>query len=110
MKILYQYKSYLLYEVEEKDGIDITTSNDNKYVRNSILVFSSETENIKVGNEIFHVKDEEAAQKIIDENILKISMKEQLEYANKRSMEQEFVNREIKTEHKLNNSIEREAE
>ena len=41
MKRLGEYRSYLLYEVEEQDGIDINTSSGSRYIRNSILIFES---------------------------------------------------------------------
>ena len=39
MKRLGEYRSYLLYEVEEQDGRDINTSSGSRYIRNSILSF-----------------------------------------------------------------------
>ena len=51
MKRLGEYRSYLLYEVEEQDGRDINTSSGSRYIRNSILIFEPDENNPKLGDE-----------------------------------------------------------
>ena len=80
MKRLGEYRSYLLYEVEEQDGRDINT-----YIRNSILIFEPDENNPKLGDEWRMCKNEEEAKRTIDESAPKMPIQEQMKQAEERS-------------------------
>lgn len=85
MKRLGEYRSYLLYEVEEQDGRDINTSSGSRYIRNSVLIFEPAEINPKLGEEWRMCKNEEEAKRTIDESAPKIPIQEQMKQAEERS-------------------------
>ena len=85
MKRLGEYRSYLLYEVEEQDGRDINTSSGSRYIRNSILIFKPDENNPKLGDEWRMCKNEEEAKRTIDESAPKMPIQEQMKQAEERS-------------------------
>ena len=85
MKRLGEYRSYLLYEVEEQDGRDINTSSGSRYIRNSILIFEPDENNPKLGDEWRMCKNEEEAKRTIDESAPKMPIQEQMKQAEERS-------------------------
>ena len=99
MKRVGEYRSYLLYEVDEFDGRDINTSSGNRYIRNSILVFESVEGNQKLGDEWRVCKDKKEAINEIDAYYQKISIIERLRQAEERSRAREECER-IKREHR----------
>ena len=80
-----EYRSYLLYEVEEQDGRDINTSSGSRYIRISILIFEPDENNPKLGDEWRLCKNEEEAKRTIDESAQKMPIQEQMKQAEERS-------------------------
>lgn len=94
MTYLCKYKNYLLYQVEEKEGIDINTSSGNRYIRNSILIFSPTEKVPKLGDECRVCRKIEEAKILIDELMFKVPILEQMKQAEKKSKELKFLHEE----------------
>lgn len=86
-----EYKNYLLYQVEEQDGVDINTSIGNRYIRNSILIFRPAEKNPRLGDEWRLCKNEKEAKAIIDQEAPRVPIQEQIKNAAQRSREQEIL-------------------
>ncbi len=91
MKSLGEYRSYLLYQVEEHDGVDINTSSGSRYIRNSVLIFRPAEQNPKLGDEWRLCKNEKEAKAIIDQEAPRTPIQEQMKNAAQRSREQEIL-------------------
>lgn len=91
MKNLGEYRSYLLYQIEEHDGVDINTSSGSRYIRNSVLIFRPAEQNPKLGDEWRLCKNEKEAKAIIDQEAPRTPIQEQMKNAAQRSREQEIL-------------------
>lgn len=80
MRYIEEYKAYKLYEVSN-DDIEITGSTGSRYIRNSILIFSSSQLKLKLGNEKYQEENLKKAKELIDKNENLISIQERLKSA-----------------------------
>lgn len=91
MKSLGEYRSYLLYQVEEHEGVDINTSSGSRYIRNSVLIFRPTESKPKLGDEWRICKNEKEAKEIIDQEAPRKPIQEQMKNATQRSREHEIL-------------------
>lgn len=96
MKHIGQYRSYLLYGVEEQDERDINTSSGSRYIRNSILVFVPNEQDPKIGDEWRCCKSVDEATYLIDKEVQRTPIREQMKEASERSRAQEAAVQQLR--------------
>ena len=90
MRVNKKLSNYVLYKLDDED-IDINSVTGSHYIKNRILIFSSEEQNIKCGNEIRACKNLEEAKIFIEQNAIRKSIRDTFQIAKERAE----ANREV---------------
>lgn len=100
MNIVGKIRDYVLYKIDSED-VDINSSSGSRYIKNSILIFSTNEKEIKCGNEIIACKDSEEAKKFIEENASKQSIHDIFQIAKERADKEASNKDRIREEYEI---------